>query len=170
MASKKVKLFGRQTVSMQLKGDLKQALEDFGERVKAEAFRPAAYAAAKTLYDEMRRLAPVGDGEKTKARLQDAIYHYFVTDRSTDEKKIYAIGVNKSKAPHWHLVEYGYFQRYPVYFNSKTGEWVTVRSSPYASPRKVPARSYIRAAYANKIDEALKNSKIRLAEKIKELV
>lgn len=170
MARKKRATFGRQALSMNFTGDLKAQILKFADEVKAIAFRPAAYAAARTLYAEMHRLVPVGQGEKDKARLKDALYHYFVKDRSTDDVMIYAIGVNKRKAPHWALVEFGYFQRYPVYFNDKTKKWVTVKSSPYAAPRKVPAQSYIRAAYLNKIDEAMNNSKARLAEKIKELV
>lgn len=155
---------------MNFTGDLKAQLRKFAEEVKAKAFRPAAYAAASTLYAEMHRLVPKGSEKKDKARLQDALYHYFVEARSSDDVIVYAIGVNKRKAPHWALVEFGYFQRYPVYLNEKTGKWVTVKTSPYASPKKIPAQSYIRAAYANKIDEAMRNSKTRLAEKIKELV
>ncbi len=170
MAQKKLATFERQAFSMNFTGDLKAQLRKFADEVKAKAFRPAAYAAAQTLYAEVHRLVPVGQGEKDKARLKDAIYHYFVKDRSSDDVMIYAIGVNKRKAPHWALVEFGYFQRYPVYFNEKTRQWVTIKSSPYATPRKIPARSYIRAAYVNKVDEAMRNSKARLAEKIKELV
>ena len=128
-------------------------LRSFAADVRQQALRPAAYAAAKVLYDEMLVRVPVYEGPvpvskngiaKIKpGQLRDSIYHYFVEDRSDPGRVIYAIGPNKRKAPHWHLLEYG-----------------TV---------KMAAQPYIRPTYDAKIEQAMTAAGFRLAEKIQEL-
>lgn len=129
----------------------------------ALAVRPAAQAGAQVLYDATKRNVK---GRHT-GRLAAAIYQAFSESNSGHLRASYNISWNKTKAPHGHLVENGYLQRYKVYIG-KDGHWYTaVRAEargkpapsrkasqavkdayyvPLDSPRIVPARSFVRAA------------------------
>jgi HK97 gp10 family phage protein len=90
------------SVGIQLKGDIGAGLHKFAAELRAKAMRPAAYAAARVLYDEMALRVPTYSG-----RLKDSIYHWHDDKKSGNGREVYAIGPNKRLAPHWHLVEYG---------------------------------------------------------------
>lgn len=118
---------------------LQKNLEQFAKDIQEKAIRPAAFAASKVLYAEMQIRVPVGE----TGNLKDAIYQYHNEKLSTDGKQIYSVGVNKRKAPHWHLIEYG-----------------TIRA---------PAYPFIVPTYDAKILEAMQAARVRLAEKIEEI-
>lgn len=80
---------------------LKASLNATREKV-SEARRPAAQAAAEVIYQEARLNAPVKTG-----KLRSAIYQVHSEDNSGETKTTYHIGVNRRKAPHAHLVEFG---------------------------------------------------------------
>lgn len=124
--------------SLRLTGDIGESLRQYAEDVKQKALRPAAYAMASVFYTEMRMRVPVYTG-----LLRDSIYHWHDDKRSTADRQIYAIGPNKKKAPHWHLVEYG-----------------TV---------KMAARPYVRPTYDSKVAQAIDAGRARMAQKLEEL-
>lgn len=112
----------------------------------AGAVRPAAQAGAQVLYEEVR-CNVFGIGRKT-GNLADSIYQVYSKDRSIEgEKAIYHVSWNARKAPHGHLVEFGYMQRYRV-FLGKSGKWITSKKHPLPSPRHVAANPFVRPAMA----------------------
>lgn len=107
------------------------------------AARPASQAGAQVLYEEalqnVRRLG------KKSGKLAAAIYQAYSSDQSQGGVATYHISWNAKKAPHGHLVEFGYLQRYEVVLTRK-GEWVTLKNKPLPAPRQVGAKSPIRRA------------------------
>lgn len=85
-------------------------LDHLGEEA-ADAVRPAAQAGAQVLYDQVR-INVAGLGRVT-GNLANSIYQAYSQDQSTvGESATYHVSWNAAKAPHGHLVEYGYLQRY----------------------------------------------------------
>lgn len=110
-----------------------------------EAARPAAQAAAQVIYDQVKvNVSKIG---RKSGRLASSIYQAFSKD-STPGRAVYDVSWNPAKAPHAYLVEYGHVSRFRVYFNDKTGKFVTVKSQPDPSPEIVAARPYMRPAIA----------------------
>lgn len=114
-------------------------LEQFASDIQEKALRPAAYAASKVIYAEMKIRAPIGP----TGNLHNSIYQYHDVKLSVDGKQIYAIGPNKKKAPHWHLLEYG--------------------------TSRMAARPFIRPTYDAMIGKAMDAAYKRLHEKVKEI-
>lgn len=131
--------------SLRLKYDtsgLDAYLDSMGERA-AEAIRPAAAAGAKVLYDRVKlNVAALG---KVTGNLDASIYRTLSESNSTDGKVVYHISWNHRKAPHGHLVEYGYMQRYE-YYQRDDGQ-VRIKVRPEAQGKRKPGR---RASAAEK--------------------
>lgn len=141
-------------------------MDELGDRAEAAA-RPAAQAASQVLYNAVvRNVAQLGRGT---GKLSNSIYQVYSEDRSGPASATYHISWNHRKAPHGHLVEFGYIQRYKVYVGSD-GQWHTAvrpemhgrrrpsRSAsqaekdayyvPLAAPRQVAAKAFVRRAAA----------------------
>lgn len=137
------------------KEDIATSLNAFVDEVREKAFRPSAFAAVSVLYDEMHLRTPVGPTRKIKIKatgtvitreggtLKASIYRYHDVKKSDKSKQIYAVGPNKRKAPHWHMVEYG-----------------TVKSA---------ANPYIRPTYDAKIGKALDTATEVMTKEIEKL-
>ena len=145
--SQQAVLHAKESVSIGFDSDIGAALRKYAADIQEQAIRPAAAAAARVLYEEVRQRTPVYTGPAKKGinpgQLKAAIYHWHDTKRSTKTRQIYAIGPNKAKAPHWFQIEFG---------NSQS-----------------PAHPYVRPAYDSKISTAMAAAKKRLAEKISEI-
>lgn len=110
-----------------------------------DAVRPAAQAAAQVLYNEVKKnVASIGHVSGNLAR---SIYQAYSKDNSGPGRATYHISWNASKAPHGHLIEYGYIQRYVVW-QDKDGNWHTDTNRPLETPRQVAARPFVRPAMA----------------------
>lgn len=96
-----------------------------------ELARPAAYAAARTFYDQtVKNAAAISPGEDGTGRLADSIYHVWSKDNATDNKAVYHVSWNKTSkrgAPHGYLLEFGYNRRYQA-IKLRDGSWITLRS------------------------------------------
>lgn len=143
---------------------LNSMLEQMGDKAEAAA-RPAAQAAAQVLYEEVKRNVRL-IGQVT-GNLESAVYQAFMDKASDPGRSAYRITWNQQKAPHGHLVEFGYTQRYQVH-RASGGKWYTVIRSemqgkpkprrsaspaekdayyvPLDSPRQVAAKSFVRKA------------------------
>jgi hypothetical protein len=139
-------------------------LDNMGERAE-EGARPSAQAATQVLYDEVKKNVRA-IGRKTGS-LESAIYQAYSEANSGPGRATYHVSWNPRKAPHGHLVENGYIQRYASYIG-KDGNWYTaVRPSmrnkrapsrnaspaakaayyvPLATPKQIAARSFVRKA------------------------
>jgi hypothetical protein len=155
--------YAANSVSFAFEGDIAARVGEFCERIKSEAIRPAAHAMALVLYDEMRARVPLKMGT-----LQSAIYRWFDEKESGPDIKTYLVGVNKRKAPHWWVVEHGYWRRHAV-IKLASGEWVTIKSQPLKVPVYVPAQPYLRVSVDAKLAAAVEAGRRRLAEKIQEI-
>lgn len=139
-------------------------MSESADRAEAAA-RPAAQAASQVIYEQVknnvRRLG------RMTGKLEAAVYQAFWDKASQPGRASYRISWNKQKAPHGHLIEFGYIQRYQIHAGSG-GRWFTVvrpemrdqprpkRNAPQAvkdayyvplaSPRHVAAKSFLRSA------------------------
>lgn len=98
---------------------------------------PAAQAAIQILYDEiLRNVAGIG---KKSGNLERAIYQAYSKDNSATGRATYHVSWNARKAPHGHLLENGFIQRYATYVGTD-GQWYTavrpeMRGKPAPSRR-----------------------------------
>jgi HK97 gp10 family phage protein len=122
---------------------LAEQVQALREDVQA-ATRPAAQAGAQVLYDAVKaNVAALG---RKTGNLQRSIYQAYSQDQSQGGAEAYHISWNARKAPHGHLVEYGYTQRYQVVQDRRTGKWITIKSKRLATPVQVPPKAFVRRA------------------------
>lgn len=171
---------GKNSFTMKLNLSSLQALADeFGAASDAAA-RPSAQAAAQVLYTEVQR--NVAGIRKHSGNLAASIYQAFSPSNSGNGRAVYHVSWRTSKgsalrrAPHGHLVEWGYLQRYRMYQGNdgqirpmvrpgmegkprpKRGASQAEKDAYYVpldgGPRQVAARPFLRPALA-KAKEAL---------------
>lgn len=162
--------FPRQTVRGKWSSSAKLAIMNFDRDVKEKVLRSAAYGGAVIFYEYMRLHVP-GDTSKWQPKtgnLRRSIYHWYDTRRSNSNRKIYVIGPNKTKAPHWHLVEFGHW---------RVNKWIWVRGAPNGgrwtrdrlpAPKWVVPYPYIRPTF-DRVGTAAENAKLHAMKRLKEL-
>lgn len=137
-------------LSVNLTGDMISGLDKFESDIKGKAILSGVAAMGQVIYDEvklntsgMRKTGKPLDppGLKT-GTLDRAIYRVYSPERSSDGVKVYKVSVNKSKAPHWFLIEFG--------------------------TSRAPAHPYIRPA-ASKMPEAIAAGMARMAVRMAEI-
>lgn len=137
-------------IGVNLSGDIMSGLDNFEKAIKEQVILSGVAAMGKVIYDEVklntsgarktgRPLDPPGVKTGT---LDRAIYRVYSPESSSDGRKVYKVSVNKRKAPHWYLVEFG--------------------------SSRAPAHPYIRPAAA-KIPEAIKAGQLRMTERMDEI-
>lgn len=121
-ANRRAKYAQKTSFKMELDtSSLNDLIDEIGAAIE-EAARPAAQAAAQVLYEEVHRnVASIG---RETGNLANAIYQAFSKDNSAPGHATYHVSWNGSKAPHGHLLEYGFIQRYATYLG-KDGNWYT---------------------------------------------
>lgn len=116
-------------------------MEQLAERAE-KAVRPAAQAGAQVLYDRAKtNVAALG---RKTGNLSSSIYQAYSANNSNESKAVYHISWNATKAPHGHLVEWGYIKRWQSIMIN--GKWVTLKNRPLATPVQVPGKAFIRRA------------------------
>lgn len=90
---------------------------------------------------------PNSRGSQEAGQLRDAIYLAYDTDASTDVVFTYTVSWNAKKAWWGKLVEFGYYQRYVVYFNEKYGVFTTDKERKLSDPQWVPGKPFLRPAF-----------------------
>ena len=143
-------------------GGLFDGLDAMAEGVE-QAIRPAAQAGAQVLYDRVRiNVSALG---RVTGNLDRSIYQAFSPEKSVDGLRVeYHVSWNHKKAPHGHLLEYGYKQRYryrpdgmgPMVRPGMDGTKKPGRRASQAekdayyvtlpSPKQIPAKAFIRSA------------------------
>lgn len=132
----------------------------------AAAIRPAAQAAAQVLYDRVKQnVAALG---RETGNLDASIYQAHSPENSRPGQiEQYNVSWNHRTAPHGHLVEYGYLQRYRYYQDNQGRVRPMVRPGmdgkpkpgrrasqaekdayyvPLPEPKQVPGRAFVRSA------------------------
>lgn len=117
--------------------------------------RPAAQEMANVFYELAR--SNVLRLNQVTGNLYASIYQKYDDDQSEEGVARYVVswrtsGANLPRAPHGHLVEFGYIQTYQRYF--KDGQWYTNKKKKLDSPRVVPGTSFMRNAYEQGLPEA----------------
>lgn len=157
-------------VSARFRGSLAEKVKALGKGAE-DALRPAAQAGAQVFYDEMKQRAPVDDGLRSgavpEATLRNSIYQFYLERKSTESRHVYVVGPNKSKAPHWHLVEFGHWQNYAV-ARMPDGMVKTLLNRPLIEPVFVPAYPYIRPTLDAKAVQALEAMRERFTQALRE--
>lgn len=123
-------------------------LSNLSRDLQEKAMRPAAFAASTVLYDELKIRVPHYEGN-----LSDAIYRWRDASKSGAAVESWVVGVNKVKAPHFHLVEEGHWQPYKVIVGAD-GKFVTTNQL-LATPKWIPPNAFFRPSYDAKINAAL---------------
>jgi len=148
-------------VTSRIRGNAKRNLALLSDQVREKALRSTAYAGAKVLYEEVRLRAPVYDGPPkrgvTPGQLKEAIYHAHSPERSGPDRQVYAISVNKKKAPHWYLIEYGHWT-------------ATVGKYGPLQPMWVGPQSYLRASSDAKAQAAVIAMRERFKQRLGEIL
>lgn len=111
-----------------------------------QAARPAAQAGAQVLYEAVK--ANVAAIKRHTGNLERSIYQAYSADHSGQGRAIYHVSWNARKAPHGHLVEFGYLQRYEISYDPATKRFTTHKDKPLAQPKLVAARPFMRPAMA----------------------
>lgn len=165
-------LKGEGTFSMGMDtSDLMKYLDDLGDGAE-EAIRPVAQAGTQVLYERVK-LNVKALGRHT-GNLDNSIYQAFSPENSVDGQRAqYQVSWNHIKAPHGHLVEYGYLQRYryrpdgmgPMVRPGMDGRPKPRRRASQAekdayyvtlpTPKQVPGKAFVRNA-ASAMNEASK--------------
>lgn len=143
---------------------LNRELDQLAEGIESAA-RPAAQAAAQVLYDEVRR--NVAQIPRKTGKLMSAVYQAYSEQNSGPGRATYHVSWNPRKAPHAHLVEHGFLQRYVTYVGRDGNFYTAVRPEmrgkpkprrgatqaekdryfvPLASPKQIPAVAFMRRA------------------------
>lgn len=143
-----------------------------------EVARPAAQAMAQVMYDEVKRnVSKLG---RVTGNLDRSIYQAFSADNSGEGRATYHVSWNHKKAPHGHLVEFGYMRRYKMYLDNSGNVRPMVRpgmdgrrrpgrnasqaeKDEYfvplpGGPQHVGARAFVRSAYNERVIEAAKEA------------
>ena len=144
-----------------MRGSLAGTVRALKDKFQESTLRSAAHAGAEVFYDEMKLRAPVDQGT-----LRDSVYRWHDDAYSKDGKQRYVIGPNKSKAPHWHLVEFGHW-RVNVVTRLPNGQ-IVATTERLKDPVWVPAAPFIRPTFDAKVQMAIAAAKARLGEGIKE--
>lgn len=148
----------RQVIGINVIGDLKADIAAFEKKVQEKVLRSGARAGALVYYAEMRMRVPVDKGD-----LFGSIYHWHDDKKSTATRQVYAVGPNKVKAPHWHLIEYGHWV--VNVGDPATGKWSRQRLD---APVWVPPQPYIRPAWDRR-EAAGKAALARMRERLAEV-
>jgi HK97 gp10 family phage protein len=119
---------------------LNAMFDRLGADVEASA-RPAAQAAAQVIYDEVKRNVSAL-GQKS-GNLKRSIYQVYSRKHSGPGLATYHISYNAQIAPHGHLLEFGYIQRYRMY-QSNDGK-IRPMVQPGMEGRRKPGRRASRA-------------------------
>ena len=163
-------------IEAKLTGDLAGDLDRFAKNIQDKVVLAGVAAMAKVIYDEVKLNTsgarahggrPLDPPDSVTGTLHNAIYRVFSPEQSTDEVKVYKVSVNKSKAPHWHLVEFGHWQPYAV-VKMPDGNIVTLKNRPLDQPVFVPAVPYIRPTFDATSAQAIEAMKVRYAEALRE--
>ena len=137
-------------IGMNLTGDMLGALDKFEKDIKEKVIMSGVAAMGRVIYDEVKLNTsgaraggkPLDPPGVKTGTLDRAIYRVYSPERSSDGVKVYKVSVNRSKAPHWFLIEFG--------------------------TSRAPAHPYIRPAAA-KIPDALRAGQARMTERMAEM-
>ena len=140
---------------------LSSALARLNDDMQTKVLRSAAHAGAQVLSAELELRIPVDDGQ-----LKAAAYRWHDDKQSSAGQQVYAVGVNKKKAPHWFNVEYGHWRINAVL--RLNGRWVPLKAR-LPQPVWTPAHPYLRPTWDAKAAEAVQAMKDRAAARIREL-
>lgn len=91
-------------IGSKLSGDISASLDSFEAKIRGEVLLSGVAAMARVIYDEVK----LNTSRHVKTgTLHNAVYRAYSPERSVGGVQVYHVSVNKRRAPHWHLLEYG---------------------------------------------------------------
>lgn len=141
-----------------------KALEKMNESVAISMARSMAVAGGKVIRDDAKMRVPT----RTDT-LYNALYLAYRDKSKGTRQARYSVSWNSKKAPHGHLVEFGYVQVYRVHVN-ENGRFWTDKSQRLPEPRYVPGNSFLRAAFEATTARAQKAMMDRGRERWREIM
>lgn len=94
-------------IETKLSGDITSGLDKLLAKAQGEVLLSGVAAMARVMYAEVLLNASPPRMGKVTGNLQSSIYRVYAGDESTDDKKVYKVSWNRTKAPHGHLLEFG---------------------------------------------------------------
>ena len=158
-------------LSVKLSGDAFEGLDKLSEALGENTLRAAGFAGAQVFQEEAIAKVPVKDGVIKR----NIIVKRAEEDSDGNKKQTYLVTVRTGKlntngdAFYWKWVENGH--RFNGFRKKADGStWKAYRKAMQAEfgSSKVPAKPFIRPAYAAKRKAALDAMRAKLAEKLKE--
>lgn len=147
------------------------AFQDLGKALQQHALRSTALAGARPVRDEVLQRVPVYSGPPfpgvTPGQLKSAVYVAHSPERSSPDKQTYVVSVNKAKAPHWYLIEYGHWRVNKLVLGAD-GKW-RATTERLATPEWVPAYSYLRSSFGATAQYTVVAMRARFKERVREL-
>ena len=112
---------------------LEKYLDALGDAASG-AVRPAAQAGIQVLYEQIKiNVASLG---RVTGNLDNSIYQYYSDENSKEGLRAsYNASWNHKKAPHGHLLEFGWLQRYQYFQDDQGHVRPMVRSEMQGRPR-----------------------------------
>lgn len=141
-----------------------RSLKALSGPLRTKLARSMAVAGGEVLRDEAKARAPVLDGV-----LKAAIYLAFRDGKSNEREVRYSVTWNSKRAPHGHLLEFGYWQIYRI-LKLPGGRFVTDLSTRLPSPKHVAAKPFLRPAFEAAADRAMKSMLARGRVRLPELL
>lgn len=135
--------------------------------------RSMLVAGGKVVRDEARLRAPVAEPGEYAANpglLKSAIYIAYNTTDSHGGTYAYKVTWNHKVAPHGHLVEFGHWQPYAVHKRLDGRGYYTDTSEKLATPKRIPARPFLRPAWEATKDAAVERMMQRGRERLPQLL
>lgn len=136
--------------------DVLQGLQRLGGPGKESLARRMGAGAGRVIRDEAKRLAPQGKaehqamaqfgGSQSPGLLESAIYVAYNEQRSSQTVFTYSVSWNRQRAPHGHLLEFGHWRPYAIYYSPRYG-WRTDKSRKLAAPKWVAAHPFLGPSY-----------------------
>lgn len=122
---------------------LKKFVNNFPETFKGKSAEIASVG-AKVIYDQVK-LNVSGLGQKT-GNLYNSIYRTYSKENSTDNRAVYYVSYRTGRsrksaqgtytiAPHGHLLEYGWVQRYQAYLGKDGNFYTAIRPEMRGKPK-----------------------------------
>lgn len=131
-----------------------------GGPVKESLARRMGVAGGRVIRDEAANnaLVPMGPyGVERRTLLSHAMYVAFDKKNLKPNTYSYNVSWNAKVAPHGHLIEFGHWRPYSVYYDKLTDQWYSnVKSKLPGQGKWVPAYPFLRPALDRKGKDALK--------------
>lgn len=138
-----------------LKGPLKESLSRRMGVAGGRVIRDEAKLRAP-IYTGTFNTAPSNRGASERGQLARSIYVAYNKRASNQTQVVYSVSWNSNEAWWAKFVEFGWSQKYEIVYDRFNDVFWTDKTKPLDSPKRHPARPFLRPAFDAKMDDALR--------------